>query len=709
MQSFWFKQISAGIISGLGLSVFALSCGALLVSLHFSQFLGIAMGSMLISGIVGSCYGLISKDKSLVCGPDANAISVMVASLITIEAVSQSVSSSGELLSAVIILCSITAAISLFLMSHFKLGILIRFIPFSVTAGFLAASGFLMINGASQVIAGIPISFNGINTLINHPFQPELLVGIIIAWLLIHFSKKISAGVLIPIVLFSFLIIINLLTRTGICTEDFCKPEFWFFSENAGMPWIPVWQIHWLSLPYDSFVGIFPSILIAVFVSILTILITLSSIEMTYSQEFELSQELGNHSIISLVCALFGGFIPVLAIARISINKSIGGFLPAGIISGGFALITILGANELLTLVPRACLGGLLMFLGTNLVKTWTLSQREKIEFIEFLQILVIVFVVARYGFLAGFITGIVFACVFFVYTYSKIPVTFLRTDLSVISSSVTRSDSDHKILENHGKKVKVFRLSGYVFFGSVFELDDDLNQLDISNYDCIIFDLTKVTGLDSAATKAFQRIIQRYISSQVLWYFSYPTLLENNIKLILSIEKLNHCIKLFNSFDLANEAAENLLIEKYGEHQEEQNCFFFLKNARDVKKFKEYCESMTVEANETIIHDGDHSDQIFFLDSGEFEVIKQSGEQEIRLAKLKSGSVVGEMAFFNGGFRAASVRSTCVSVVFVLSADSYREMSKHSPVLSTQLERYFIKKLTKSIVQTNKLITSFA
>jgi CRP-like cAMP-binding protein len=78
-------------------------------------------------------------------------------------------------------------------------------------------------------------------------------------------------------------------------------------------------------------------------------------------------------------------------------------------------------------------------------------------------------------------------------------------------------------------------------------------------------------------------------------------------------------------------------------------------------------------------------------------------------LAKLKSGSVVGEMAFFNGGFRAASVRSTCVSVVFVLSADSYREMSKHSPVLSTQLERYFIKKLTKSIVQTNKLITSFA
>lgn len=704
---YWIRQFSAGTISGLSLSVYSISCGALLASLQLPNALGMAIGAMLVTGIVGSCYGLISKDKTLVCGPDANSVSVMTGFMVVFLSLLQSVELKEEIIPILMVLSALIAAIILLLSSYFKLYQLIRFVPFSVIAGFLASSGFLMIKGATEIISINFLSIEGFQEIIAHPLQPQLLVGLLIAGSLIYFSKLFSPGVVIPTILIIFCILINLIIRNGLCIQNMCAVEQWFFSSTGYISWIPSWNISWTTLKIDEVFNIIPYIFFVVLVAILTILFTLTSLEMNNTQEFDLSLELRSHSFLSIISGFFGGLIPVLAIARITINKTMGGGVPAGIISGGFAIATMAGGEVILSYIPKVCLGGLLMFLGINLLKGWTINQRSKVDRIEIVQVVLIVTIVSRYGFFYGVIAGIIMACIFFVINYSKISVTYLQEDLTALQSSVVRPDHEQRILEEFGHRVRIFRLGGYLFFGSIYELDKKISQLDIKQYDCIIFDFNKVSGIDSSASQVFQRILNRYSQYETQWFFSYTTLSHKKLLAAQKNQKFNGQVLLFKSFDTSLEAAEDLILEKHQANLLNQTCFPFLSTPLEIEQFKDYCELKNIPQNALLVQNGDYSNEIFFLKSGEFEVIKLINHQEIRLAKLKSGAMVGELAFYNQGIRSASIRAHCFSEVFMLTEGSLKKMRENDPHLANQLDFYVIRKISQSLTKTNKLIDS--
>ena len=718
--SYWLRQFTCGTISGLSLCVFCISCGALIATLQFPdtqaavtaslQFpytLGAAVAAMLVTGIVGSCHGLFSKDKLLVSGPDANSLSVLTGFFTVFLSIFQFSEFLEESIPILLFLSAIITAIISFICAYFKVYKFIRFLPFSVIAGFLASSGFLMLKGAAKIISFNLFSIEGFQEFISNPWQPELLVGFLIAGSVIYLSKYYSPGVLIPVIFIFFCIIINLVIRGGLCVSDLCTEDRWFFTSITDFTWKPSWEIDWRALKMDEVFQIIPFIFIVSLVAIFTTLFTLSSLEISNNKEYDLSVELKSHTILSVLSASFGGFIPVLAIGRITINKTMGGALPAGIISGGFALATISLGSDLLNYIPKACMGGLLIFIGINLLKGWTINQRSKVEPIEIFQIILILFIVAWYGFIVGVIAGVVMACLFFVYTYSNISVTYLHNDLKVLQSSVIRSDSEQKILENFGQRVKVFRLTGYLFFGSIYNLENKLSKLDINDCDCIIIDFTKVSGMDSSASQVFQRILTRYSQHHTQWFFVYTLNLQNKLLSIQKNQKIKTQMLLFKSFDLALEASEDLIIQKHQINQLNQTCFSFFSKPEEIEQFKAYCQLKTIQSDDFLVREGDRSNDLFFLKSGEFEVIKDINHQEIRLAKLKAGAMVGELAFYNHGERSASIRANCNSEVYVLTKDSFKAMRNHTSDLASQLDFYVIRKISQSLLKTNKLIDS--
>jgi len=310
---------------------------------------------------------------------------------------------------------------------------------------------------------------------------------------------------------------------------------------------------------------------------------------------------------------------------------------------------------------------------------------------------------------LVGFFAGLVMACVMFVITYSHFPLTSLVTDLSLLSSSVVRASHQVEVIRANGHKTVIYRLSGYVFFGSANKIDLIFKGLDIDPLEGVVLDFSDASGVDRSAIGVFQRILRRYSDRPLKFYFVHSRSNRDDLASISLDAVASRNIHYFPSLDHALEAAEEALISKGGQELVEVTCFEFLPDDADRETFLGYCESRRVIKDEALCHDGDLSDAIYFVDDGSFDIIKVMGDTRLRLAKLSKGAMVGEMAFYTGAARTASILAVVDSSVHILHKASLVRMRSEHPALATSFDRMVICKLAESLARTNKLIATLS
>ncbi len=63
-------------------------------------------------------------------------------------------------------------------------------------------------------------------------------------------------------------------------------------------------------------------------------------------------------------------------------------------------------------------------------------------------------------------------------------------------------------------------------------------------------------------------------------------------------------------------------------------------------------------KAGDVIIQQGDKGDCMYVIQEGEVEITREAGGKEIRLAIVKEGDIIGEMAIFDSEERSATVRA---------------------------------------------------
>lgn len=66
--------------------------------------------------------------------------------------------------------------------------------------------------------------------------------------------------------------------------------------------------------------------------------------------------------------------------------------------------------------------------------------------------------------------------------------------------------------------------------------------------------------------------------------------------------------------------------------------------------------EEVSVKGGNYLFREGDSSEAIYFLVKGECEVRKNTDEQDVPVARIKAGRVLGEMSLMSTGRRSASV-----------------------------------------------------
>lgn len=111
--------------------------------------------------------------------------------------------------------------------------------------------------------------------------------------------------------------------------------------------------------------------------------------------------------------------------------------------------------------------------------------------------------------------------------------------------------------------------------------------------------------------------------------------------------------------------------------------------------------ERRFIPKGQNVIREGDYGQEAFLIQSGEVAVYITKGEEQVELARLDAGQIVGEMAFIFDGPRTASVKATQDANLIVISRQQFQEKLKESdPTV-----RAIVQMLSKRIVDSNNTL----
>lgn len=102
----------------------------------------------------------------------------------------------------------------------------------------------------------------------------------------------------------------------------------------------------------------------------------------------------------------------------------------------------------------------------------------------------------------------------------------------------------------------------------------------------------------------------------------------------------------------------------------------------------------------------GSDSHDMFFIESGHVAVTMElAGGGSIRLTAAGAGTAVGEIAFYLGGHRTASVVATTATHALRLSSQQLARMRAEAPIVAAALHDRIAKLLALKMVETNRLV----
>lgn len=129
------------------------------------------------------------------------------------------------------------------------------------------------------------------------------------------------------------------------------------------------------------------------------------------------------------------------------------------------------------------------------------------------LQVVAIVLVMGMYDFVVGIGVGVLLAFVSLIFQASRVSAIRATYSGEVVGSTVRRNPSQQHYLQKVGNQIRLIKLSGFLFFGTIVSVEEKIRQL-IADEEFerrpikfLILDLKHVTGLDYSAGEAFSTV----------------------------------------------------------------------------------------------------------------------------------------------------------------------------------------------------------
>ena len=497
MKNYDGKKFIKDVVAGIIVAIIALP---LSIALALASGVGPEQGiyTAIVAGFLISFFG---GSRVQIAGPTA-AFATIVAGIIAKKGMDG------------LVIATVIAGIILILMGVFRLGGLIKYIPYTITTGFTAGIAVTILIGQIKDFMGLSFpegtvtietvdKIKAIALNIKTVNYQALIVGgvclaILIVWPFI--SEKIPGSLIAVIVGILMVKIFKMDVNTigDLYTISNKLPAF-----------------HLPAVSVDSVMSVIPDgftiAVLAAIESLLSCVVADSMINSHHRSNMELiAQGIGN-----VGSALFGGIPATGAIARTAANIKNGGRSPiAGMVHSIVLVLVLVLLMPYAALIPMPTIAAILFMVAYNMCQWRIFVHLCKTSPKSDILVLVITFVLTvSFDLVVAIEVGMLIACVLFMKRMSDV------SSVQGWKYFDPDEDPDGPELKKVPKQVRVYEITGPMFFGDA----DQLAGVSFKDFTkVIIIRMRGVPALDATAMHSMEELHKRCEEKGVKLVFSH-------------------------------------------------------------------------------------------------------------------------------------------------------------------------------------------
>ena len=414
-------------------------------------------------------------------------------------------------------IATVLAGLFLILLGVFKLGTIIRYIPYPIIVGF--TSGIALTIFTTQIKdllglsieGGVPADFiSKWGVYIDNFSSIDLattLVGILSVVIIAAMpliSKKIP-GSLVAIIVMTIAGVI-MTNYFGIHVDTIGDR----FQINPSMPEAVIPELTW-----ERMKGLISPALTIAILGAIESLLSATVADGIIGHRHNSNQELIGQGIANILSPIFGGIPATGAIARTMTNINNGGKTPlSGIIHAVILLLIYFFLMPLASYIPMACLAGVLVMVSYNMSGWRTIRQMMRNPKSDIIILTLTFLLTVIFDLTIAIEVGIILACFLCMRRMAE------TTQVSVLTEEIDPNDESDINLFNIEhltipKGVEVYEIDGPYFFGIASKFDDMMARMK-EKPKVRIIRMRKVPFIDSTGIHNLTNLIEQSHHSNI-------------------------------------------------------------------------------------------------------------------------------------------------------------------------------------------------
>ena len=682
------RDVLAGLVAAIVLVANIVSFAALMFPGALAAGASVAIWAMLIgSGVCGVWIAWKTTVPPLATGMDSatGAALVLLAAACGQSVLASGGSSEAAVLSTLLLFSAATLVTGLLLLGLglARWGAYLRFVPFCVVAGFLGATGGLLIAGGVRMTTGHTLA--SLHAAWTWQMGAKLGCAVAVLAVLLVLRQRAKSALALPLVLLAMTASASLALRL----LDLDDPALDWFLPSLG--------------------ALQPKT---------------SSLEVARKTAGDIDTELRAHGAATLAAVPLGGIASSMQMGTSRLLENAG----SATRGSGLACACVLGVVGLASfdlpgLIPLPIAAGLVFQLGWGfLVEAFAkpLAQRA---WLHLLLVLGIAAACVRFGYLTGVLGGVVAACLLFAVSYARVGVVRLQLSRAQFAGHVNRSEVAARHLDADGDRIQLYWLSGYLFFGSsegVFErVRNDIQSHPHGGVSHVILDFGAVTAADASAPISLSKLRDFCHKQGVTLLLSAmaPGVLRDMQRdgFFAGKNPPAH----FDEINAALARAEDLVLAAAGFSASDalDDAAGFdgwlqaqLGPAVNAAEFVSFLEPRGVPGGGVLCRQGEPSDAIYLVAAGRLTISLQGPAGQVqRLRTLCTHTVVGEMGFIRRVARSATVSSEGPATVFELTRERFESMRAKRPDLASAFYEFLLRTLADRMGLSERMLTALS
>ena len=563
-----FPALAAGFTSGLALLVAQVAYGSLIFSGPLAPYSSQGVG-LILFGNFAACLVIA------LTGGFRGAISGLSPALVIVMAqVGATMGAAGDTLfvttACALILGAVAAGACFLAIGRYRLANLVRFVPYSVAGGFVAGIGGAVCLAAMSLM-GVETDWRAIPVLVTPPellrWSPGVAFGIFLYLAMKRWGRPFILPVGVGLAVGAYHLALVLL---GISGDEARAAGLLLTSTSEANLWPALVPADLAYVDWAAMALQFPSVLLLVLIALIVVIMNFAGLEMAANQDLDWNREFRATGIANVVAGLGGGTTASMIVPASLRSKFFGAATRlTGIIAALVIAAALFLGDGMLELVPVPLVGGILVFAGLGMLDEGLLRSRKRLPWTEYAVVVLIAASTVVFGLFEGVGAGMVATLVFFAVRLSRVDPIGSRFTVRERRSTKARSVPDRVILQQEGDRVLVWRLRGYIFFGSVYPLADHLKESlgGDPRPTCVMLDFTSVSGFDFSAVNVLARYLQTARAAGVKVVLSAPSeQVRTGLRRNLPPSEFAS-LRIEPSLDRALEHVEEIVIEMWKAH----------------------------------------------------------------------------------------------------------------------------------------------